>query len=88
MYLPNCVEYIRDAKGAVVDLVYKNGLVTNLIEIKSGMTINDDFFTGLSKLGALFLENNMKIEKFIIYSGDHDFEKKETRIINFKNLVL
>jgi predicted AAA+ superfamily ATPase len=80
--------YMRDSKGVEVDLVYKDGPVTKLFEMKSGMTINDDFFTGLSKMGELFSKSDMKIEKRIIYAGERDFEKYETKIINFMNASL
>ena len=68
--------YLRDAKGTEIDLVYKQGSSVKLFEIKSGMTVNDDFFTGLSKFGNLFEENKITPLKFIIYTGDHDFKKR------------
>ena len=77
--------YMRDAKGIEIDLVYKAGLTAKLFEIKSGMTVNDDFFTGLSKFGELFSENKIKAEKYIIYSGEREFERNETKIINYRN---
>ncbi len=77
--------YMRDAKGLEVDLIYKTGLTAKLFEIKSGMTVNDDFFTGLSKFGELFSGYNIKAKKYIIYAGEHEFERNETQIINYKN---
>ncbi|MDO9182598.1 MAG: DUF4143 domain-containing protein [Bacteriovorax sp.] len=80
--------YMRDAKGVEIDLVYKKSPVVNLFEIKSGMTVNDDFFAGLSKFGQLFEENNYKTSKFILYSGEWDFEKKDTLIFNYRNFKI
>jgi predicted AAA+ superfamily ATPase len=77
--------YMRDAKGVEIDLVYKSGLTAKLFEIKSGMTVNDDFFTGLSKFGELFSEHKIKADKYIIYSGEREFERNETQIINYRN---
>ena len=63
----------RDKLGREVDCLIESGLGKVILEIKSGKTINENFFDGLKFYKGLSREKN--ILSFMIYGG----EKVEVR---------
>ena len=59
--------YWRDKTGNEVDVIAENAEKLTAIELKSGETINNDFFKGLNYFSAL---NTKEIEKVVIYGGN------------------
>jgi predicted AAA+ superfamily ATPase len=78
--------FLRDSKGNEVDLVYKLKEKFHLLEIKSGMTLNDDFYKGLKYYTAFFEEKKIKSKSYLIYSGEQEQSRSYAEIMNFKSL--
>ncbi len=75
--------YFRDNVGNEVDLVMDHGAHVNQIEIKSGQTINKDFFKGLNYFSKL----NKNIDKsYIIYSGTQNHIERDVGITCWQNI--
>lgn len=78
--------YMRDSNGNEVDLVFKDDEKINLLEIKSGMTLNSDFLKSVTLYQNLFLQKKISCKTSIIYSGDEHIDYKGSTIKNYKNL--
>lgn len=59
--------FLRDRKGNEVDLLLDYGSYIDLVEVKSGLTLTGDFFTGIDHFRKLYKETR---NCFLIYGGD------------------
>ena len=69
----------RDSNGNEVDLIVDSGNELTPVEIKSGQTVNRDFFKGLEKwmrLGGTLVNNPV-----LIYGGDDSYEHRGIHIV-------
>jgi uncharacterized protein len=74
----------RDNVGNEIDLLIEKGNDISVAEIKSGQTIKDDFFKGLT-----FMEKyaqNYQLSKFLIYGGEQSRKQYETQVLSWKDL--
>ncbi len=62
---PN-VFFFRDSRGLECDLLYRTGSGTAAIEIKSGATINPDFFSALNRVAELVPDVSVRA---VVYGG-------------------
>jgi predicted AAA+ superfamily ATPase len=72
----------RDSNGVEVDLLIDRGTKIMPVEIKSGKTINRDFFTALEKWTALAGE--MAADPTLVYGGDETFRHKGIAVIGWR----
>ena len=75
--------YWRDSAGHEIDCIYEQQSQLNAIEIKSGMTINSDFFRGLEfwkKLTGASVE-----QCSLVYGGNEDQQWSQGRVLGWKN---
>ena len=77
------VYFWRDNKGLEIDLLITEALGMKAIEIKSGTTINTNFFTNLEKFEKL---TDMPLSKFIVYGGDTRQSRKGTSVFPWKEV--
>jgi predicted AAA+ superfamily ATPase len=77
--------YWRDKVGHEVDCIAEKADKTLQIEIKSGKTIADDYFTGL-KYWAKLAKNGGK-NSYLIYNGDEDQKRTFANVISWKNIA-
>ena len=77
------VYFWRDNKGLEIDLLIAGALEMKAIEIKSGTTINSDFFTNLGKFENLA---DMPVSKFVVYGGDTKQSRKGTSILSWRDM--
>ena len=80
--VPNAF-FWRDNTGHEIDLLLEEGTELKAVEIKSGETINSDFFKGLDyfgKLSSLPQEN-----RFLIYGGLKNYERTGANVLSWKN---
>lgn len=75
--------YFRDHVGNEVDLVLDNGINVDQIEIKSGQTVNKDYFKGINYFKKL---NPDIARSFIIYGGHQSYMEKDVNISNWGKL--
>lgn len=59
--------YYRDSNGTEIDLIIENGQEIQAVEIKSGATLNSDYFKALKKWDQLSRHTSIKT---LVYSGD------------------
>ena len=83
---PHNVElyFWRDSNGNEIDLVVDFGGKLMPIEIKSGQTINRDFFTGLERWTAL--AGRDAFSPTLVYGGAETMIRKEVRILNWRTV--
>jgi len=75
----------RDSTGHEIDLVLEKGDQLLAVEIKSGETLDDDFFKGLKYFKTL--TSSPREHFWLIYGGDKDFDRKHGQVIGWKNLM-
>ncbi len=74
----------RNNSGSEVDLLLENGEEIKAVEIKSGETINNDFFKGLKyyqKLSKIPTKN-----LFLVYGGLKEYERKFASVLSWMNI--
>lgn len=70
--------FFRDSGGHEVDVIAEVGDRLQPIEIKSGQTLNRDFFTGLERWMAL--AGNRAVAPALVYGGRESLERKGIRV--------
>ncbi len=80
--VPNAF-FWRDNTGHEVDLLLEKGETFKVIEIKSGETINSDFFKGLNYFGNL--SELSKENRFLIYGGSKNYNRTAAKVLSWKN---
>ncbi len=80
---PN-VYFWRNSKGNEVDCVIDQTEKLIPIEIKSGQTINTDFFKGLKYWNDISGTNSK--DNIIVYAGDREQRRDRGRVINFLSI--
>ena len=78
---PPLFHFWRDSNGNEVDLLieWAGGLMP--VEIKSGQTLNRDFFTGLERWTAL--AGDMARSPTLIYGGEGEQQRKAVRVLGW-----
>ncbi len=69
----------RDNVGNEIDLLEDLGQQLKIIEIKSGKTIRDDFFKGLTYFEKI--QSNYTVAKYLIYGGNASRKQYETQVL-------
>ncbi len=72
------VYFWRDSKGLEIDLLIEESSGIKAIEIKSGTTINADFFSNLEKFEKIA---GSPLSKYILYGGDSGTLRRETKVL-------
>jgi len=80
--VPNAF-FWRDNTGHEIDLLLEEGENFKAIEIKSGETINSDFFKGLKYFGNLSKLSNEN--RFLIYGGLKNYRRTAAKVLSWKN---
>ena len=75
----------RDNTGHEIDLLLEEGSKIKAIEIKSGETINKDFFKGLEFFGKI--SNIPDDHKFLVYGGEKEYERSAGKVLSWENYV-
>lgn len=75
----------RDKQGHEIDCLIEKGLNLIPIEIKSGKTINQDFFENLDFFSAL--SDISQRNSYLIYGGDDDQKRSKAQVLSWKNLT-
>jgi hypothetical protein len=78
--------YWRDSKGLEVDLLLEDGERLQAVEIKSGQTIAEDFFSSLRSWSRLAGQENSP--SWLVYGGDTALTNRNISIVPWKNIPL
>jgi len=76
--------YWRDKTGNEVDFLLSGSGYKKLIEVKSGKTVNTDFFRGIDYFRKIY-NGKSRIRASLIYSGDIEYNHKQTHILNWRH---
>lgn len=76
--LPSNLYFWKNNKGDEIDLVVDRGTELIPVEIKSGRTLNTDFFRGLERWRVL---SSTDSEGYLVYGGDAESRNRSTVII-------
>lgn len=76
----------RDRSGNEIDLLADQGIKLRPYEIKSGQTINQNYFKGLKKWMAL--SGNTGVDPTLIYGGHTTYRQKEFRIFSWHDHMM
>ena len=73
----------RDTAQHEIDLLIQNGVQLEAIEIKSGKTIQPDFFKGLNYLKKI----NPTTNSYVVYGGDQFQKRSDSTVYGFNQLT-
>lgn len=73
----------RDNAQHEIDLLIQNGVDLEAIEIKSGKTIQPDFFRGLKYLKKI----NPSTNAYVVYGGDQFQQRSDAHVVGFNELT-
>lgn len=76
----------RDRGGNEIDLLAEKGNKLRPIEIKSGKTVNQNYFKGLKKW--MTISGGLGIDPTLIYGGDTSYQQKDYKIISWMDRTL
>ncbi|MCK9293953.1 MAG: ATP-binding protein [Desulfobulbaceae bacterium] len=79
---PRNLYFWRDSNGNEVDVVVEYGNRLMPIEIKSGKTVNRDFFTGLQKW--LALAGRAALNPTLVYGGADTFDHQGVKVVGWQ----
>lgn len=79
--LRNIFYFYRDSNQNEIDLMIQAINKFDLVEIKSGKTINNDFFDGIKKFEKSY--PNLTGQKFLVYGGNENYVRSETKILGW-----
>jgi predicted AAA+ superfamily ATPase len=75
------LRFWRDSNGSEVDVIFESGTKMMPIEIKSGQTLNRDFFTGLERWMAM--AGKRAVSPTLIYGGTESHVRKGIRVFGW-----
>ncbi len=78
------IYYWRDHKGIEIDLIIDHGEKVVPVEIKSGSTLNSDFFRDLKIYQSLAKKN--VLDSCLIYGGEQNQERTNGRVFSWKTI--
>ncbi len=73
----------RDRVGNEIDIIIEKGMSIIPIEVKSGRTINSNYFKGINYLNKL---SDVKLDGIIIYGGEKSQFRNDINIQTWKNV--
>lgn len=83
--LPSNLFFWRDNTGNEVDIIVDQGLSLVPLEIKSGQTINADYFTGLRKW--LTWAGAEAGKPYLVYGGDESQQRKDGEVVPWREVA-
>jgi predicted AAA+ superfamily ATPase len=74
----------RNSTGHEIDLILEAGAQLWAVEIKSGETLNEDFFKGLRYFKSL--SSAPETYFYLVYGGQRDFSRKHGHVLGWKSI--
>ena len=74
----------RNNLGQEIDCILADSLKEKAVEIKSGMTIHQDFFKNLNYWNKL--SGNIPEHSFLIYGGEESHKRSLANVVSWNNL--
>lgn len=80
------IYFWRDLQGHEIDVIIEKSINKTIpVEIKSGMTINDNFFKGL--VGWKEITNQSEVKSYVVYGGSESFEQKKGHVFSWGSIT-
>jgi len=79
------LHFWRDSNGNEVDAIADVGSKMMPIEIKSGQTVNRDYFTGLEKW--ISMASEQAVSPTLIYGGTDSYTRKDVRVLSWNKVA-
>jgi predicted AAA+ superfamily ATPase len=85
--IPSLFHY-REARGPEIDLLIEQGQILTAIEIKSGATVNEDFFKHFNRfIDRLHkTKSKKKVQSYVVYGGDISQKRSQARVLSWKRI--
>lgn len=84
--LPENLFFFRDSKGNEIDIMMLSGGFPFPIEVKSGETLNSDFFKGFSYFDAVFEKTPHRGSGILIYGGTRHETRDGVRVTSIDTI--
>ena len=84
--IPDNLYFFRDSKGNEIDLLFLSGGFPIPVEIKSGQTLNPDYFKGFTYFDSFFPDSPHRGRGMLVYGGQRNETRKGIRITNIESL--
>ncbi len=78
--------FFRDSNGTEIDLIFEHKNTLRGIEIKAGMTFQNDFLKSL-KTWQTFDSQQMIKKSFLIYGGDTNQTRSDATVLSWRDLL-
>jgi uncharacterized protein len=75
--------FFRDNIGNEVDVVLDQGTKTQQVEIKSGMTVDEEFFKGLRYFSSI---NKGAGDSYLVYGGDKSYVREKIHVLGWMDI--
>jgi uncharacterized protein len=72
----------KDSNRNEVDLLFERGSRLAAVEIKSGKTVQPEFFKGLNYIE----QAATAVDKYLVYGGDDVYTRSDTKVMGFEHL--
>ena len=82
---PSLYHY-RESRGLEIDLLIETAQKLDIVEIKSGATVNKDFFKNIRKFTEQY-EKSTTIQPWLVYGGEGDYLRQNTHITSWKSVA-
>lgn len=84
---PNLFHY-REARGPEIDLLIEQAEHLAVIEIKSGATVNRDFFRHLDHFSDRLrkAEKTRSLQRYLVYGGDDSHYRQSTQVMPWRHV--
>jgi len=85
--LPSLFHY-REARGPEIDLLLSQGQDLAAVEIKSGATINKDFFNNLKRFADRMRDvgQTRRTQSYIVYGGDSSQRRSQATVLSWQEV--
>ncbi len=81
------LSFLRDRKGLEVDLLIETARGPVAVEVKSGQTVAEDFFTGLRRAAdQLSGEHGPQVRNFLVYAGGAEQRRSGCAVVPWSGL--
>lgn len=81
------VFHYRESRGVEIDLIVQKGIALDAIEIKSGATLANDYFTPLQEFAQrmALLQPPVNVAQYVVYGGEPSQRRTNTRVLSWRD---
>ena len=83
-----CLFHYRETRGIEIDMLIEQAEALNAVEIKSGATVNENFFKNLELFSNRIKSTPTKstIHKNVIYGGDNSQKRSKANVLSWRDV--